>query len=219
VSDTPFKISPACGTRNAPVLLLAHGAGAPMDSLFMETFAGLAAARGVKVARFEFGYMALRRVDQKKRPPPKMDVLLGEYQAAVMAALKKFPRARLFIGGKSMGGRVASMFADQAFVDGAISGCVCLGYPFHPAKQPEKLRTAHLLALQCPTLIVQGERDPLGHRAEVEAMSLSEMIEFAWLPDGDHDFRPRVASGVSAAENLATAAATVSAFTKGQLLA
>jgi uncharacterized protein len=211
-----LEITTASSGRLAPVLLLAHGAGAPMDSPFMQTFAGLLAARGVTVVRFEFSYMAQRRLGGKRRPPPKMEVLVGDYMQAVLTACETFPRARFFIDGKSMGGRVASMVADAMFADGRISGCVCLGYPFHPVKQPEKLRTAHLAVLTCPAVIVQGERDALGNKAEVDAMGLSGMIEFVWLADGDHDFRPRATSGLNAGETLVLAAAAVAQFIKQQ---
>jgi predicted alpha/beta-hydrolase family hydrolase len=161
--------------------------------------------------RFEFGYMAARRQGAKK-PPPKAERLVDEYRAAIAAA---GPGAPLLIGGKSMGGRVASMLADEAYAAGQIAGLVCLGYPFHPPKQPTKLRIAHLEGLGCPTLIVQGERDPFGSRAEVEALKLPASIRFVWIADGDHDFGPRGGSGFTRAGNLAAAAGAVSAFALG----
>jgi len=118
----------------------------------------------------------------------------------------------LAIGGKSLGGRVASMIADDAFAAGQISALVCLGYPFHPPSKPDSLRTAHLTALKCPALIVQGERDPFGTQKEVEEMTLSSTISFCWMGDGDHDFGPRGASGFTRKGNLASAADAVAAF-------
>ena len=113
---------------------------------------------------------------------------MDEYRAAVAAVPAGAP---LIIGGKSMGGRVASMVADELYAAGRIAGLACLGYPFHPPKKPEQLRTAHLVALACPALIVQGERDPFGGRAEVEGYRLSPAIRFHWAGDGDHDLGPR----------------------------
>jgi predicted alpha/beta-hydrolase family hydrolase len=89
---------------------------------------------------------------------------------------------------------------------------VCLGYPFHPPNRPDELRTAHLETLTCPTLIIQGERDPFGTRTEVEAMRLSPAIRFHWASDGDHDLGPRGGSGFTRKGNLAAAADAVAAF-------
>jgi uncharacterized protein len=214
VTQHRLNIATTASTRPPPVLLLAHGAGAPMDSPFMEAIAAAVSARGVTVVRFEFDYMALRRVDQKKRPPPNVARLAEAFREAVADVRARFAGAPLLIGGKSMGGRVASMIADPLFADGVVAGCVCLGYPFHPAKQPEKLRTPHLVALTCPTLIVQGDRDALGDRGEVEAMTLSKAITYTWLADGNHDFEPRVASGFTQAEHVWTAADAVARFAR-----
>ena len=197
----------------AASLILAHGAGAAMTSPFLEAMAVLLAERGIHVIRFEFAYMVARRVGGTKRPPPKAETLMPEYAAVLahLAAQNKTKRA-LYIGGKSMGGRVASMIADENFTAGRIAGAVCLGYPFHPPGQPQTWRTAHLTALPCPTLIVQGERDPFGTRAEVEALTLSPQIQFTWIGDGDHDFGPRGASGLTRKGNLAAAADAVAGF-------
>jgi predicted alpha/beta-hydrolase family hydrolase len=118
----------------------------------------------------------------------------------------------IVIGGKSLGGRVASLLADALYGTGRIAGLICLGYPLHPPKQPEKLRMQHLIALACPALIVQGERDPFGTRAQFESLRLSPSIRFAWMPDGDHDFRARRALRVPQRDNLAAAADAVAAF-------
>jgi hypothetical protein len=109
----------------------------------------------------------------------------------------------LFIGGKSMGGRVASLIADDVNAQGRVRGLVCLGYPFHPPGKPDVLRTAHLQCLACPALIVQGERDPFGTRDEVATYTLSNAITLEWLPDANHDFKPRAKSGVTHDENFA----------------
>ena len=193
----------------AVTLLLAHGAGAAMDSPAMQSIALALAAAGLRVARFEFGYMAGRR-EGRRAAPPRADTLKGEYLAAV-AALG--PQRRLVVGGKSMGGRVASMVADELHATGAVAGLVCIGYPFHPPGRPEELRTTHLAGLATPTLICQGSRDPFGTREEVAAYALSPAIEIAWFEDGDHDLRPRKAvTGLTAADHLATVAARVAGW-------
>jgi uncharacterized protein len=197
------------GPRDGRVLLLAHGAGAPMDSDWLNDMAGRLAELGVGTARFEFAYMAARRSGQRK-PPPKAEKLVDEFRIAVAALGSRRPIA---IGGKSMGGRVASLIADELFASGQIDRLVCLGYPFHPPGSPEKLRTAHLLGMRTPTLICHGERDPFGSRAEVETYPLSDAIALEWLPDGDHDLRPRKAlTGLTLADNLATAATRIASF-------
>lgn len=189
-------------------LLLAHGAGAPMDSDWMNAVTAQLAGKGIRTLRFEFGYMAARRSGQRK-PPPRAEVLLDEYRQAVATVA---PAGRLLIGGKSLGGRVASMVAGELFAAGKIAGLVCLGYPFHPPGQPEKLRTAHLAAMPCPTLICQGERDPFGTSEEVAGYRLAGTIALQWLPDGDHDLKPRKASGRTLADNLDGATSRIAAW-------
>ncbi|WEK49625.1 MAG: alpha/beta hydrolase [Candidatus Kaistia colombiensis] len=181
-------------------LLLAHGAGAPMDSASMTAAAKALAAAGLRVARFEFAYMAERRSGTGRKPPPRADRLMPEYREAIAALAATTP---LVIGGKSMGGRVASMVADEYLDAGEIAGLLCLGYPFHPPAKPDELRTAHLLELRTPALICQGTRDEFGTREEVAGYPLSPRIEFLWLEDGDHDLKPRKSvSGFSAADHL-----------------
>ncbi len=194
-------------------LLLAHGAGAAMDSRFMNEIAALLAERQIEVIRFEFPYMMSRRLTGKRKPAPKAETLKEAFLAAIHE-IDDLARGPLAIGGKSMGGRVASLIADQAFAQGRITSLVCLGYPFHPPGTPEAIRTAHLEPLKCPALIVQGERDPFGTRAEVEAYKLSPQIALHWLGDGDHDFGPRGASGLTRKGNLMAAADAVTAFLK-----
>jgi predicted alpha/beta-hydrolase family hydrolase len=190
-------------------ILLAHGAGAPMDSASMTAAATALAGVGFRVARFEFGYMAARRHGQRK-PPPRAETVIPELRAAVDALGATGP---LIIGGKSMGGRVASMAADELHAEGRIAGLLCLGYPFHPPGKPAQLRTAHLADLATPTLICQGTRDEFGTRDEVAGYALSDRIELLWLEDGDHDLKPRKSiSGFTAADHLGTIATTVSAW-------
>jgi predicted alpha/beta-hydrolase family hydrolase len=182
-----------------------------MTSPFLETIAKLLSDRGIATSRFEFAYMAVRRQGGGRKPPPRAERLMDEYRAAV-AALPAGPL--LLIGGKSMGGRVASLVADELHAAGRIAGLVCLGYPFHPPQKPEQLRTAHLERLACPALIVQGERDPFGGRAEVEGYKLSPAIRIHWVGDGDHDLGPRGVSGFTRKGNLAAAADAIVAFAR-----
>ncbi len=184
-------------------VLLAHGAGAPMDSPSMNATAKALAGQGFRIARFEFGYMASRRGEGGRKPPPKAERVMPEFIAAVEDLGPT--SGMLIIGGKSMGGRVASMVADKLFEARRIAGLLCLGYPFHPPNRPEQLRTAHLEHLQTSTLICQGTRDEFGTKADVAGYSLSPSIEMFWLEDGDHDLKPRKAiSGFSTADHLAS---------------
>jgi uncharacterized protein len=193
-------------------ILLAHGAGAPMDSPAMTAIAKSLAEVGFRIARFEFDYMASRRTSSGRKPPPRAETVKPEYVAAI-AALKA--RGPLIIGGKSMGGRVASMVADELHAEGRIAGLLCLGYPFHPPGRPEQLRTKHLAGLETPTLICQGTRDEFGVPEEVSTYTLSPAIELLWLADGDHDLRPRKSvSGFSALDHLKTMAGAVKAWTE-----
>lgn len=196
------------GPEGGPVIALAHGAGAPMDSPSLETIARGLAAAGLRVARFEFPYMRRRR-ETGKGGGPDREPVLREAWHAVIAALGA--PERLVIGGKSMGGRMASLIADEA----GVRGLVCLGYPFHPPGQLERLRTAHLRDLRTPTLIVQGTRDPFGTREEVAGYELSPAIHVVWLEDGDHSFKPRKSSGHTEAGHLKAAVAEVAGFVKG----
>jgi predicted alpha/beta-hydrolase family hydrolase len=187
----------------------AHGAGAGMATPFLAAIAAALAEEGIATLRFEFAYMTARRAGGTRRPPPRAERLIDEYVAVARAAPRDAP---LFIGGKSMGGRVASLVADRLWDEGLIAGLICLGYPFHPPNRPGELRTAHLAGLRCPALIIQGERDPFGSRAEVEGYTLSPAIRLAWAADGDHDLGPRGASGHTRRGNLEAAAAAIAAF-------
>jgi hypothetical protein len=197
------------GPAAAPLtVVLAHGAGAPMDSPFMDFFAGGLARAGFRVGRFEFPYMAARRADGRNRPPDPTDVLCARWRAAIAG----LDPACLVIGGKSLGGRMASLIADGL----RVRGLVCLGYPFHPPGRPEVLRTAHLAKLHTPALIAQGTRDPFGSQADVQKYRLSRAIHLHWLADGDHGFKPRVSSGRTEGQNLQEALAAVVSFLGGR---
>lgn len=189
----------------SPQLVLAHGAGAPMDSDFMETMAALLAQRQIGVVRFEFPYMQLRRRLGTRRPPDRAPVLL-DYWRQVVARLGD-PQS-LFIGGKSMGGRMASMVADEL----GVSGLVCLGYPFHPPGKPDKMRTEHLVGLTTAARLFQGTRDPMGTKDEVTQLNLSDSVEMVWLEDGDHDLKPRKRSGYTQMQHLQNVADEIASF-------
>lgn len=191
-------------------LILAHGAGAPMDSDWMNDMAGRLAGFGVNVLRFEFAYMAQRRVDGVKRPPNPAAKLLDCWRE-VFAVVRRHVDGVLAVGGKSMGGRMASLLADELGAD----ALVCLGYPFYAVGKPQKPRVEHLASLQTRTLIVQGERDALGNRDAVEAYDLSPGIEVFWLASGDHDLKPLKVSGFTHSGHLASAAQKVAEFLRG----
>jgi predicted alpha/beta-hydrolase family hydrolase len=185
-------------------IALAHGAGVGMDSPFMEFFAKRLGERGVRVVRFEFPYMAEYRRTRRKKPPDREPVLRDSW-LKVVAALGA---PGLVIGGKSMGGRIASLVADET----QVTGLVCLGYPFHPVGKSERLRVEHLGAIKTPTLIVQGERDPFGDREEVSKCTLSSAIRIVWLQDGDHSFKPRKSSGRTEEQNWQAAIDAIVTF-------
>ncbi|MGB0683930.1 MAG: alpha/beta family hydrolase [Magnetovibrionaceae bacterium] len=196
------------GPETAEITIaLAHGAGAPMDSPFMVAFAEGLGAAGFRVARFEFPYMAERRLSGKKKPPDRQPKLLDCWRAVIEALA---PPEKLVISGKSMGGRMASIIAD----DVAPKGLVCLGYPFHSPGKPDKLRIEHLQALKTPTLILQGTRDSLGNAEEVAGYPLAETIRRHWLEDGDHSFKPRKKSGRTEQQNWDEAIAAFAAFVR-----
>ncbi|MGH7843003.1 MAG: alpha/beta fold hydrolase [Candidatus Binataceae bacterium] len=186
-------------------VVLAHGAGAAKDSPFMNTIATGLAAAGLRVARFEFPYMQARRQSGKRGAPDREPVLLQSWRDAITGL---GGGAHVVIGGKSLGGRIASMVADEM----GVRGLVCLGYPFHPPGQPARTRVKHLEAMRTPTLILQGARDSFGRRDEVERYQLSPRIRVAWISDGDHSFKPRASSGRSERQNLDEAIAKVVEF-------
>lgn len=199
-------------------LIFAHGAGAPMTSPFMEDFARQMTCRGVRVTRFNFPYMTAVQKDGKRRPPPPVAGLATYYDALVAEiAGKTGDKAPMFIGGKSMGGRIATLAVGALFDRGLCHGAICLGYPFHPKAKPERLRTEHLADFKVPTLIVQGERDGLGNREEVAGYNLSPAISCVWISDGDHDLKPRKKSGLTHEDNLIAASDAVAAWLSQQV--
>jgi hypothetical protein len=189
-------------------LLLAHGASAAMDTPFLQRFAAHAAKAGLDVVRFEFGYMAQRRSGGSRRPPPKAETLVPEFVAALQAVLAD-SEGPVLIGGKSMGGRIAAMVGGLPDLDARVKAVVCLGYPFHPTGQPEKLRLGPLEALRIPALIVQGTRDPFGDEKEVATYAVPPRVTILWSEDGNHDLAPTGASPATWNGNLEAAAKAV----------
>ena len=183
-------------------IILAHGAGVGSDSPFMVAMAAGLADRGWRVHRFDFPYMARQRARGRKAPPDRPEILSQVFRDAVDQLVGSQP---LFIGGKSMGGRLGTVLLDELAAKGQVRGGLCLGYPFHPLGKPQQVRTQHLAAMATPCLIVQGERDPMGRREEVEAYPLSDSVRVDWIPDGDHSFTPRKRSGRTEPMNWALA--------------
>lgn len=185
--------------------LFAHGAGAAMDTPFMSLIARGMGERGIRVVRFEFPYMAARRERGKRGAPDRQPVLLETWKRVIA---EHGGGGRVAIGGKSMGGRMATMVADEE----QVRGVVVFGYPFHPPGKPAQLRTAHLEQMRTPTLIVQGSRDEFGSREEVETYALAPGIRFEWIAGGNHSLKAKSASRADETGTMAIEAA--SAFLK-----
>ncbi|MCP5051198.1 MAG: alpha/beta fold hydrolase [bacterium] len=203
MTDSGFLINESKQEQAKQTVILAHGAGAAMDTPFMETMAKGLAAEGYRVVRFEFPYMKEKRRTGKNKAPNPAKVLLQTWRDVI----ETFGPDGLVIGGKSMGGRMASMVADEM----KVAGLVCLGYPFHPPGRPGKTRVEHLKELKTKTLILQGERDTFGTPEDVAGYELSNTIRVEWLPDGDHGFKTRKKSGITLEENMQKA---VKVFTR-----
>ncbi|HSP34091.1 MAG TPA: alpha/beta fold hydrolase [Thermoanaerobaculia bacterium] len=186
-------------------LVLAHGAGGAMDTPFLTTIAERVASLGIRVVRFEFRYMAARRDGKRSGAADREPVLLDAWRRVID---ELGGGSSVVIGGKSLGGRMASMVADEV----GARGLVCLGYPFHPPSQPQRLRTRHLQHLRTPALFVQGERDPFGNSSEVPRYELSHAIRIEWMADGNHSFKPRMKSGATEEGNLERAAELIGDF-------
>ena len=193
-------------------VLLAHGAGAAMDSAFMNRTATALAGEGLAVARFEFNYMAGRRTGGSKRPPPKAEKLIKEFQSALQALMAEID-GPILIGGKSMGGRVAAMLSGGSSLPARVTGVACFGYPFHPTGKTEvEWRFSPLQDAKRPVLVLQGDRDPFGSRTELEGVTLPETVSIHYLEDGDHDFGPRGKSPATLDGNVTEAAKAAANF-------
>ena len=184
-----FDIETHKATAPIARLVLAHGAGAGKEH--------------------DFPYMQTIKETGKRRPPDKADKLLAHFEGVIDNVVSESDALPTFVGGKSMGGRMASMLVDT---NERVSGCVALGYPFHPPGKPEKTRTAHLESMEKPMLIIQGERDTFGTQTEVLEYSLANTIQCEFLADGDHSLKPRKASGLTHQQHLESAAKLIHAF-------
>lgn len=199
----------SCLRNGNPVkarILFAHGAGAPMDSDFMSDMAERLASDDIEVIRFEFPYMQKRREDGKRRPPDRQPKLLEHLQALIIELTDPgqcaSARVPLLLAGKSMGGRMSTMLAELP----EVAGCFVFGYPFYAPGKQDKPRTEHLLSASALIHIFQGTRDPMGNTEAVSGYQLSETVKVHWLEDGDHDLKPRKASGLTHTQHLQFAA-------------
>ena len=168
--------------------VLAHGAGAGQQSAFITGFARGLTERGIDVLTFNFLY-----TEQHRRVPDRTEKLEACYRAAVGTARRHFGRPAVFIGGKSMGGRIATHLAAADDVEElGIAGVVALGYPLHPPGKPQQLRAAHLSRIRVPMLIVQGERDPFGTPAELQPVldAIAGDVTLRVVENGDHSLAP-----------------------------
>jgi uncharacterized protein len=165
------------------VLVLAHGAGSGMRAPFMAGFAEGIGRLGVATLRFEFPYMQAGR-----RTPDRPQVLLGAWREAFAEGVERAGGRPVFAGGKSMGGRIASMAAAEGM---AAAGLVFLGYPLHPPGRPEKIRDAHLDAVSAPMLFLQGSRDTFARPDLLAAViaRLGPRAHYVEVTGGDHSFR------------------------------
>jgi predicted alpha/beta-hydrolase family hydrolase len=187
-----------------------------MTSPFLARVADLLAAKGITVHRFEFPYMAARADGGSRRPAPRAETLVGDYCDAIAECGHRVGRrSRLFIGGKSMGGRVACLSTDDPAVAGRISGVVVLGFPLVPPRKPHLHRGHVIENLAMPALIVQGTRDPFGGRAAFANLILPRPVKMRWIEDGDHDLAPRRSAGITKDDALDDATSAIAQFCKG----
>jgi predicted alpha/beta-hydrolase family hydrolase len=193
----PFTIESASGevmaTLHEPAtprhtLILAHGAGAGQGHPWMRARSGDLSDRGVRVITFDFPYITARR-----KVPDRAPVLIAAWQAVVAHVAGRFADRPIAVGGKSMGGRMATMLLAEPDAPGAVRGCVALGYPLHPPGRPDQLRVAHLASIRVPLLVVQGERDPFGSPDDVrrEFAAAGARPEVIDVPAGGHGFEVR----------------------------
>ncbi|WP_143869668.1 alpha/beta family hydrolase [Catenovulum sediminis] len=199
---------------NEIYLILAHGAGAGSDSDFMQQVCNKITkhqqevhALSIKVILFDFPYMQTIKESGKKRPPDRMPTLVDAY----LAQIDKVPAdAKLFVGGKSMGSRVAL----NAYLQSKrpIDGFIALGYPFHPPGKPEKHRIDLLNQCDLPGLIIQGERDTFGNRDQVGKFTVQDNYEIRWIEKADHSLKPLKSTGLDSDDTLNEASEYIKEF-------
>jgi uncharacterized protein len=190
-------------------VVLAHGAGAGLDSDFMAFMADALVDRGLQVARFNFVY-----IERGRKSPDKNDVLEDTFRSVIDALAEERAGKKLVLGGKSMGGRIAS----QVVASGPeADGLVLHGYPLHPPGKPERMRDAHLHSIKVPMLFIEGTRDPFCPLDTLEKVlaGLDAPTELAVIEGGDHSFKVRKSSGRSTKEAWAEAADITAAFVSG----
>lgn len=197
-------------TASKRIFIMAHGAGAPMTSQWMESITKHLKNYNIQVIRFEFPYMEQRKLTDKKTPPNRKPILLKSWINVVREVQKKLKieTKDIYIGGKSMGGRMASLICDEL----NVKGLICLGFPFHAPKKDPKDRISHLSSLRTKTMIIQGTRDPMGTKKEVSTYKLSKQIKIHWLEDGNHDLKPRVKSGYTFEFHMENSAKLINSF-------
>lgn len=179
------------------LIVLTHGAGANMHHEFMTTMAEGLATSSTRVVRFNFPYMRANAIDGKRRPPDRAPKLIADYALQLSILKQQFQPKRVFLVGKSMGGRMSAILAESLAVDGVV----CLGYPFIPLSGGEA-RLEPIEQCLAPILVIQGERDKFGYKGLVETWPVMNKVQLHWLIDGDHSFKPRKSSGTSLEANL-----------------
>lgn len=195
-SDTVTALLYAADKKNRleTTIVLAHGAGANQLHGFMRLFANGLASRGFDAMTFNFVY-----TERGKSVPDQKAKLESCYRAVIRESLnhKKLKKNRLLIGGKSMGGRIASQVVAEG--EEGVSGLVFLGYPLHPPGQPDKLRTEHWNSIKVPMLFLQGTRDPFGSPDEIKAFIKKFGLRAKIYPieTGDHSFKVQKSVGLS----------------------
>jgi len=190
------RYEPATTATGAPLFVLAHGAGGHMSDRGMNALAALLRDCGLDVARFDFPYRA--RGSRRPDPMPRLAECIAAVATTVAADVGA---TRLIIGGRSMGGRAASMLAADGF---ACDRLLLLAYPLHPAGEPAKLRDAHLSGIAVPVLCFNGTRDSLCRRDLMDAVvaRVGGNFRMHWLEGADHSFHVTQSSGRTDADVL-----------------
>lgn len=202
MSDVKFELS---GPKKAAIVLaLAPAAGQSHKVEIMSHFAAALGRIGVRVARFDFPYMAERDSTGRRRAPDSEPVLLDTWRKVIT----QLGAERLFVGGKSLGGRTAAMVADAC----QVRGVVCLGFPFHPTGKPDRYDLGPLDTIHTPTLLIQGEWDPFGDKGEVSGYPFSPQVQLKWMKEGDHSFQPPKESKRTREENWDVAVRLIGRF-------
>jgi predicted alpha/beta-hydrolase family hydrolase len=208
-----LDLPPEGADLRSSVFLLAHGAGAPMTSTFIAGVAERLAARGLPVLRFQYAYMEQIQRSGVRRLPDRRPLLEAVHRAALRDVQQRFPGRHVLLGGKSLGGRIASYLAAEGE---ACAGLVFLGYPLHPAGKPDELRSEHFAALAQPALFLQGDRDALCDLALLRtALELyGGHATLAVIAGADHGFDVLRSSGRATDEVLDEVAARTIAWAR-----